>query len=101
MIKLSNVLNLAILTADNPDFESPEAIIADIAAAFTPDGCPYWSCPDRRDAIRMAVDAAEPGDIVLLAGKGHEDYQLIRGEKLPFDERAILLACAAKVKANR
>lgn len=95
----NELCDLAILTSDNPDFENPEAIIADIAAAFTPDGCPFLILPDRADAIRAAVHDARPGDIVLLAGKGHEDYQLICGEKVPFDERAILHECAARLRA--
>lgn len=94
----NELCDLAILTSDNPDFEDPEAIIDDIAAAFTPNGAPFTIFPDRHDAIRAAVYGAKPGDIVLLAGKGHEDYQLIRGEKVPFDERAILHACAAKLR---
>lgn len=96
----NELCDLAILTADNPDFEDPEAVIADIAAAFTPDGCPFLILPDRADAIRAAVHDARPGDIVLLAGKGHEDYQLIRGEKVPFDERAILHECAARLRTR-
>ena len=96
----NELCDLAILTADNPDFEAPESVIADIAAAFTPDGCPYLVIPDRTDAIRAAVREARPGDIVLLAGKGHEDYQLIRGKKVPFDERAILHACASHLRTR-
>ncbi|MBQ8398083.1 MAG: UDP-N-acetylmuramoyl-L-alanyl-D-glutamate--2,6-diaminopimelate ligase [Clostridia bacterium] len=96
----NELCDLAILTSDNPDFEDPEAVIADIAAAFTPDGCPYLIQPDRAEAIRLAVSQASPGDIVLLAGKGHEDYQLIRGEKVPFDERAVLHECAARLRTR-
>ncbi len=96
----SELCDLAILTADNPDFEDPSAIISEIAAAFTPDGCPYLAIPDRTEAIRAAVRDARPGDIVLLAGKGHEDYQLIRGEKVPFDERAILHECGARLRTR-
>lgn len=96
----SELCDLAILTSDNPDFEDPSAIIADIAAAFTPDGCPYLIQPDRADAIRTAVHDARPGDIVLLAGKGHEDYQLICGEKVPFDERAVLCECGARLRTR-
>ncbi len=95
----NELCDLAILTSDNPDFEDPEAIIADIAQAFTPNGAPFMILPDRRDAIHTAVYGARPGDIILLAGKGHENYQLIRGEKVPFDERAILHECAAKLRA--
>lgn len=87
----STLADLCILTADNPDFEAPEDIIDDIASHFPPaSSCPYVKMPDRRDAIRFAVANAEKGDIVLLAGKGHEDYQLICGKKLPFSERAII-----------
>ena len=97
----NELCDLAILTSDNPDFEDPQAVIADIAAAFTPDGCPYLIEPDRAAAIALAVREARPGDIILLAGKGHEDYQLICGEKRPFDERAILHASAAQILAHR
>ena len=83
--------DLCILTADNPDFESPESVIKDIAESFKKDGsCPYVSIPDRREAIRFAVANAKEGDVVLLAGKGHESYQLIAGKKIPFSERTII-----------
>lgn len=86
--------DLCLLTSDNPDGEEPEAILNEIAAAFNEDACPYLIIPDRAEAIRFAVKIAKEGDIFLLAGKGHERYQLIRGEKLPFSERDILLeAC--------
>jgi UDP-N-acetylmuramoyl-L-alanyl-D-glutamate--2,6-diaminopimelate ligase len=88
----SSLADLCILTADNPDFESPEDVIDDIASHFPPSStCPYVKIPDRRDAIRFAVANAENGDIVLLAGKGHEDYQLVSGKKIPFSERAIIM----------
>ncbi len=87
----SRLADLCILTSDNPDFEPPENVIADIAKSFdTPDACKYISIPDRREAIRYAAKHARRGDIILLAGKGHEDYQLINGKKLPFSERAII-----------
>lgn len=86
----SALADLAIVTSDNPDFEPPQDIIRDILAAW--DGlCPYIAIPDREEAIREAVRLSEPGDIVLFAGKGHETYQLIRGERVPFSERAIIL----------
>ena len=55
-----------------------------------PGGAPYPCIPDRRDAIRAAIEMAEDGDIVLFAGKGHEDYQLIEGKKVHFVEREII-----------
>ena len=80
-----------VVTSDNPDFEPPEDIIDDIASHFSSkDSCPFVKIPDRRDAIRFALANAEKGDIVLLAGKGHEDYQLVCGKKLPFSERSII-----------
>ena len=54
----------------------------------------FISISDRGDAIRYAVDLAKPGDMILLAGKGHEDYQLVRGKRVPFCERDIVMEAA-------
>lgn len=78
-----------IITSDNPDFESPMAIIHEIGEHLHPD-CPRAEIEDREVAVRTAVRMSRPGDIVLFAGKGHETYQLIGGKKVPFRERAIL-----------
>lgn len=86
----NELCDLAILTSDNPGNEDPNAIIADIAAAFT-NRRRYVSIPDRREAIAYAAKIAKAGDVVVLAGKGHENYQFIRGKHLPFSEREILL----------
>jgi UDP-N-acetylmuramoyl-L-alanyl-D-glutamate--2,6-diaminopimelate ligase len=81
---------LCILTADNPGCEYPEEIIAEIDAAFPEDACPRVAISDRAEAIRYAVNLAEEGDIILLAGKGHERYQLMGVRRLPFSELAVL-----------
>lgn len=85
----SELADLSILTSDNPGNEQPEAIIADIAASFTHER--YVCIPDRREAIAYAARIAGAGDVVVLAGKGHEAYQYVRGKYLPFSEREILL----------
>ena len=82
--------DLCILTSDNPACEPPMEIIDEIDAAFPEGSCPRIKISDRAEAIRYAVEIAEAGDIILLAGKGHEDYQLIRGEKVYFSEKEIL-----------
>ena len=82
--------DFCILTSDNPDFENPDNVINDIAKCFSEGTCPYVRIPDRREAIKFAVANAKEGDIVLLAGKGHETYQLVCGKKLPFSERTII-----------
>ncbi len=82
---------LCILTSDNPANEPPEDILHEIDAAFPAGSCPRLLIPDRAEAIRRAVEAAGEGDIVLLAGKGHEQFQLIGTKKVPFSERGILL----------
>lgn len=87
--------DFSILTSDNPDREPPLDIIADIERYMQ--NAPYAVIPDRKEAIEYAVSIAEEGDIVLLAGKGHEAYQLINGKKEPFCEREILTAAAAKL----
>ncbi len=91
----ARLADLCILTADNPDFEDPDNVIADIATQFRFYPTPFVKIPDRAAAIQYAVEIAQPGDIILLAGKGHEDYQLIRGRKVPFSERDILMEAAA------
>lgn len=83
--------DLAILTSDNPGKESPDAIIRDIAKAFEGSQTPYLAIPDRAEAIRAALKEAKAGDLLVLAGKGHEAYQLVGSRKLPFSERALLV----------
>ena len=82
--------DLAILTSDNPGNESPEAIIADIAKGFDGSQTPYHAIPDRKTAILYALGLLQRGDILVLAGKGHETYQLIGQEKIPFCESDIV-----------
>lgn len=77
-----------ILTSDNPRFEEPEAILADMEAGLDAAARQHTSIiVDRREAIRTAVAISEPGDVILIAGKGHEDYQEIKGVKHHFDDR--------------
>ncbi len=83
--------DLCILTSDNPACEPPEEILRDIDEAFPAGACPRLLIPDRADAIRRAVELAREGDIILLAGKGHENYQLLGTVKVPFSERSVLL----------
>ncbi|HVU99263.1 MAG TPA: UDP-N-acetylmuramoyl-L-alanyl-D-glutamate--2,6-diaminopimelate ligase [Puia sp.] len=81
-----------IITSDNPRSEDPEAIIRDIEAGLnTAAKRKYISITDRKEAIRTALNLAGPGDILLIAGKGHEKYQEIKGVKHPFDDKQILL----------
>ena len=75
-----------IVTSDNPRTEDPEAILAEMKAGLDPDAR-YLCIVDRREAIRTAVALARPGDIVLVAGKGHETYQDVGGVKHHFDDR--------------
>ena len=79
---------LAIITSDNPRTENPAAIIKEIEAGVEPQNfSKYTSIPDRKEAIKMAIKFAEPKDIVLVAGKGHENYQEINGVKHHFDDK--------------
>ena len=85
--------DLSILTADNPDCEAVPLITRDIKQAFIDADCEYKCLEifDRGEAIKKAFEIAEKDDIVIFAGKGHENYQLISGEMVPFSEREILL----------
>ncbi len=82
--------DLSILTADNSRFENVLDIIEDIKEGMKKTEGKYLEIPDRREAIRWCLENAEDGDIVVLAGKGHEDYQEIEGKKYPFDERVVI-----------
>ena len=80
--------HLAIATSDNPRTEDPDAIIDDIEQGMG--GLRHLRITDRRDAIHTALNEGRSGDTILLAGKGHETYQVIGTEKFPFDEREIV-----------
>lgn len=82
---------LAIITSDNPRNENPADIIKDIEQGVEAQNySKYTSIPDRKDAIKMAIKFAEPRDIIVVAGKGHENYQEINGEKYHFDDREVI-----------
>ena len=80
--------DFAIVTSDNPRFEEPMEIIRQILAGMKKDN--HVVIENRRDAIRFALEHARKDDVIVLAGKGHEDYQEIRGVKHPFDEKVIV-----------
>lgn len=82
--------DLTIITSDNPRFEEPQDIIEDIKTGISKTDGNYVEICDRKEAIRYAIEHGEPGDIVVLAGKGHEDYQEIKGVKYPMDERDLI-----------
>ena len=82
--------DLTIITSDNPRFEEPQDIISDIKTGIARTEGIYVEIIDRREAIRYAIDHGQEGDIIILAGKGHEDYQEIKGVKYPMDERTLI-----------
>ena len=89
----ADLADLVILTSDNPRSEDPAAIIAEMRAGLDPiQARKVTANQDRAEAIRSACIQALPGDVVLVAGKGHEKYQEIQGERLPFDDVAVLTA---------
>ena len=82
--------DLSILTADNPRYEDNDKIISDILIGMKKTDGKYVIIPDRRDAIRYSIVNAQEGDVILILGKGHEDYQEIKGVRYPFDERVVI-----------
>jgi UDP-N-acetylmuramoyl-L-alanyl-D-glutamate--2,6-diaminopimelate ligase len=79
--------DLTILSSDNPKHEDPLKIISDIIVGVQKTAGKYLIEPDREKAINLAMDEARTGDIVLLAGKGHENYQILADRTLEFDDR--------------
>ena len=96
--------DIPVLTSDNPRSEDPLAIIAEVEKGFIgrgEDAGGYIVEPDRRKAIAIALRTAAAGDAVLIAGKGHEDYQLVAGRVLSFDDRAVVREIAAELSRGQ
>ncbi|HYY42541.1 MAG TPA: UDP-N-acetylmuramoyl-L-alanyl-D-glutamate--2,6-diaminopimelate ligase, partial [Pyrinomonadaceae bacterium] len=85
----ASLSDVVILTSDNPRTEDPEQILTDAEAGLRAVGKPYLKFVDRRAAIQRAITEAQPGDVVLIAGKGHEDYQIIGTEVHHFDDKEV------------
>ena len=86
----SRLSDLTIVTSDNPRFEKPQDIIDDIITGVRKADGKYITIIDRKEAIKYAIENGQEGDVIVLAGKGHEDYQEIEGVKYPMDERIII-----------
>lgn len=95
---VSRWADVVVVTSDNPRTEDPQAILADIEAGLDRRK-PWESIVDRREAIHHAIEIAEPGDIVVIAGKGHEDYQIIGRVKHPMDDREMAREALAAVRS--
>ena len=85
-----SLADLTVITSDKPRFEEPLDIIKDIETGIGKTEGKHISIPDRREAIKYVIENGRPGDIIVLAGKGHEDYQEIKGKKYPMDERVLI-----------
>lgn len=83
---------VAVFTSDNPRSEDPQQILRDMEAGVSDQDGRYVTIPDREEAIRYAIRQAQEGDVVLIAGKGHETYQIIGGNVIEFDDRAVARA---------
>ena len=95
-----NYSDLVIVTSDNPRTENPLKIIEQIEVGLKKTNCPYLAISDRREAIRVAVSKAKQGDVVIIAGKGHETYQIIGGNKFHFDDREIAKEALSNLTEN-
>ena len=93
-----NLADLTIITSDNPRFEEPQDIIDDIKVGIGKTKGKYVEICDRKEAIKYAITHGEKGDIIVLAGKGHEDYQEIKGVKYPMDERVLIAEILEELK---
>ncbi len=93
----SRLSDLTIATSDNPRFENPQDILDDIITGIQKASGQYVAIIDRREAIRYALANAQPGDCIVVAGKGHEDYQEIKGVKYPMDDRDMIQSVAKEL----
>lgn len=97
----SRLADLSIITSDNPRDEEPMAIIEDILQGVKKAEGAYVTIPDRKEAIRYAIEHGEEGDIIILAGKGHEDYQIIKGVKYHMDERELVAEIKKEIEESK
>ena len=86
----ARLADFVIVTSDNPRTEDPESIVQQIIPGVEKHDTPYVAIVNRREAMKYAVEHAQPGDVIVLAGKGHEDYQILGKTKVHFDEREVL-----------
>jgi UDP-N-acetylmuramoyl-L-alanyl-D-glutamate--2,6-diaminopimelate ligase len=99
---IAQAADQVIVTSDNPRSEDPHAILAQVVAGMDPAGAPHQAIEDRATAILAAIKQANKQDVILLAGKGHEPYQEIKGKKLPFsDADHAALALSARLTMMR
>lgn len=96
----SRLADLTVVTSDNPRDEEPEAILQDIITGVKKADGDYIAIIDRKEAIRYCIEHAKEGDVIILAGKGHEDYQEIRGVKYKMDERDLIREVLTELKAE-
>ncbi len=92
----SEYADFSILTADNSRYEDVNDIIKDILSTFKGDN--YIVIPDRKEAIKYSIEHAQEGDVIMILGKGHEDYQEIKGVRYPFDERVVIKEILSELK---
>ncbi|MFL6336832.1 MAG: UDP-N-acetylmuramoyl-L-alanyl-D-glutamate--2,6-diaminopimelate ligase [Pyrinomonadaceae bacterium] len=92
----ASLSDVVIATSDNPRTEDPEAILRDVEEGLKSSGRPYLKIVERREAILRAVAEARAGDLVVIAGKGHEDYQIVGAERRHFDDREVARAALAE-----
>ncbi len=96
----TTIADFSVITSDNPRTEDPDRIISDIVNGL-PDGANYIEIVNRKAAIEHAIMIAEPGDLVAIAGKGHESYQEINGQRFHFDDREIASASLELLKLSK
>ena len=91
-----------VVTSDNPRSEDPDQIIRDIEAGLTdaPEAKEIHTIPDRREAIEFAVSHAAPDDVIMIAGKGHENYQILKDRTIHFDDGEVVRDYFRKGKAD-
>lgn len=90
--------DFSIITSDNPRTEDPASIVKDLEDGIKTTGAPYICIVDRREAIKYAVKNAQPGDVIILAGKGHETYQIFKDKTVHFDEREVVREALAELE---
>ncbi len=90
--------DLCVVTSDNSRYEKPEDIIADIRGSIEKTGGAYVEIPDRREAIQYSITHAQPGDMIAVIGKGHEDYQEVNGVRHPFLDRQVIKEIITKLE---